>query len=364
MRRRLPPTDDAPAGTGRRESPAAVGTGRGAAGRGAAGLQGSGQATSNWQGFRANPSLPEPLYHQIFVMLRERILDGSFAPGARFPSESEIEAALAVSRITARRALEELAARGLIERAQGRRSTVAPYRPRTRLLAGVEGMIENNRRMGDLTTVELLERADVPAGPELSQQLRVKQGEPVQRSVRVRSIDGLPFSYAITHLPRRVARLIQAERMSTEPLIELLEQAGIEIGRAEQTISARSATGEVARALHVDVGSALLESERVVFDSADRPVEAIQVLYRPDVYRYAVDLHRTHSEGGRVWSSNATAVNARDAAGDRGIAKGTAGAPRSAAKRAADRIAPVKPTSPGAAKPRAARPRTQRPPGR
>jgi GntR family transcriptional regulator len=267
-------------------------------------------------------------------MLRERILDGSFAPGSSFPSESEIEGALSVSRITARRALDELAARGLILRGQGRRSTVAPYRPRTRLLAGVEGMIENNRRMGDLTTVELLERADVPAGPELFKQLRLKRGELVQRSVRVRSIEGVPFSYAITHLPRRVAGLIQAERMSTEPLIELLERAGIVIGRAEQTISARNATSEVARALHVDVGSALLESERVVYDSADRPVEAIQVLYRPDVYRYAVDLRRAQSEEGRVWSSHA------------GWAE------------------PVRPTRPDAATPRAARPRKPQPPGK
>lgn len=298
------------------------------------GPEGSNPDPGSWRSFRTNSALPEPLYHQIFAMLRERILDGSFAPGSSFPSESELEAALSVSRITARRALDELAARGLILRGQGRRSTVAPYRPRTRLLAGVEGMIENNRRMGDLTTVELLEQADVPAGPELLKQLRLKRGELVQRSVRVRSIEGVPFSYAITHLPRRVAGLIQAERMSTEPLIELLERAGIVIGRAEQTISARNATSEVARALHVDVGSALLESERVVYDSADRPVEAIQVLYRPDVYRYAVDLRRTQSEEGRVWSSDAGWV------------------------------APLRSTRADAATPRVARPRKPQRPGK
>lgn len=312
-------------------------------------------ASGPWQRFRINAALPEPLYHQIFAMLRERILDGSFAPGSSFPSESEIESALCVSRITARRALDELAARGLIIRGQGRRSTVAPYRPRTRLLAGVEGMIENNRRMGDLTTVELLERADVPAGPELLQQLRLKRGELVQRSVRVRSIEGVPFSYAITHLPRRVARLIRAERMSTEPLIELLERAGIVIGRSEQTISARNATSEVARALHVDIGAALLESERVVFDDADRPVEAIQVLYRPDVYRYAVDLRRTQSEEGKIWSS--TTPRSSDKVRLPSMRSEDGGA-------LADSMGPVTPKRPDAAKPRAARPRMPQPPGK
>jgi GntR family transcriptional regulator len=282
-----------------------------------------------WQSFRANPALPEPLYHQIFSMLRDRILDGGFAPDTPFPSESEIESHLGVSRITARRALDELAARGLIRRGQGRRSTVSPYRPRTRLQAGVEGMIENNRRMGDLTTVHLLERADVLAGVEVARQLQIRKGETVERSVRVRSLDGVPFSYAITHLPRRVARMIRAERMSAEPLIELLEQAGIQIGRAEQIISACAATPEVARALQIEPGTALLESERVVYDTEGRPVEAILVLYRTDMYRYAVDLRRTPSAEGPIWQQGS-----------------------------------VKPATEGAVTPRTARPRRPQPPGK
>lgn len=275
-----------------------------------------------WQAFRVNPDLPEPLYFQIFSILRDRILDGSFPPGQDFPSEHEIQSALGVSRITARRSLDELAARGLILRLQGRRSTVAPYRPRTRLLAGVEGMIENNRLMGDLTTVKLLEHATVPASADIAQRLRLRRGDPVLRSVRVRSIDGVPFSHAVTHLPGRVARLIESERMSSEPLIELLERAGITIGRAEQVILAQSASAEVARALHVETGTALLESDRLVFDVQERPVEAILVLYRPDMYRYAVDLRRTPSASGPVWSSGALSSTTRDAATPR------AGSPR------------------------------------
>jgi GntR family transcriptional regulator len=126
-----------------------------------------------------------------------------------------------------------------------------------------------------------------------------------------------------------VARLIRSERMSTEPLIELLERAGITIGRAEQVILARSASPEVARALHVEPGTALLESERLVFDDQDRPVEAIRVLYRPDIYRYAVDLRRTPSDSGPVWSTDALSA-----------------------------------ASPGAATPTARSPRRPRPPGR
>lgn len=245
-----------------------------------------------------------PLYHQVFSLLRDCVLDGTFAPGDAFPSESEIQRKLQISRITARRALDEIAARGLITRQQGRISRVAPYKPSTRLIAGVEGMIENNRRMGDETSVVLLEHELVPASEEVCQKLKVRRGERVLWTVRVRSIDGVAFSYAVTYLPPFVARHIEAEELSSRPLIELLESAGVRIGRAEQKISAVAATTEVGRALHIEPGSPLLFSERVVYDDSDRPVELIAVQYRPDVYQYGVELRRARSTSGNVWATS------------------------------------------------------------
>jgi len=257
----------------------------------------------DWTKFRTNKSLPSPLYHQIFSFLRDRILTGAFDSGAVFPSESQLEAALKVSRITARRALEELAARGLIVRTQGKQSIVALYRPGTQLVAGVEGMIENNRRMGDSTTVELLAHEQVPASAEVATKLKVKHKALVLWSVRVRRLNNIPFSYAVTHLPAFVSQQVKAEQMSTRPLIDLLERAGIVIARAEQVISAVQATPEVARALHVEPGAALLLSERIVYDRFERPVELICVQYRPDLYQYGVELKRTTSAKGNRWAS-------------------------------------------------------------
>jgi GntR family transcriptional regulator len=91
--------------------------------------------------------------------------------------------------------------------------------------------------------------------------------------------------------------------MSSKSLLELLEKAGVVIGRAEQIISAQQATSEVARALHVEINTALLVSERIVYDQSDRPVEWIEVQYRPDIYQYGVDLQRTQSSEGNTWAT-------------------------------------------------------------
>ena len=54
--------------------------------------------------------LPTPLYHQMFTLLRDRILSGDIPCGSRIPTEFDLAEAFGVSRITAKRALDELAA--------------------------------------------------------------------------------------------------------------------------------------------------------------------------------------------------------------------------------------------------------------
>ena len=75
------------------------------------------------------------------------------------------------------------------------------------------------------------------------------------------------------------------------------------IGRARQSISARLADAEVARLLQVDVGSALLAVQRLVFDADDRPVQWLQGLYRPDRYQYQMQLSRVGGIDAKLWVS-------------------------------------------------------------
>jgi GntR family transcriptional regulator len=72
--------------------------------------------------------------------------------------------------------------------------------------------------------------------------------------------------------------------------LQLLEEAGVELGRARQTISARQADAVVARELDVAIGTALLQVRRLVYDSQDRPVQWLEGLYRPDRYEYQMEV--------------------------------------------------------------------------
>jgi GntR family transcriptional regulator len=252
--------------------------------------------------FAVDKTLPAPLYHQVYTALRDRIFDGTYHPGGRLPSETELIDLFGVSRITVRRALDELSTRGLVLREQGRYTQVAPYRPGASLRASVEGLIENNLRMAEQTTVEVVEFDYVPADKEVGEALQISQGDIVQWAIRVRSLETVPFSYIVTYLPEQIARTFRRQDLSSTPFLVLLERCGVSVVRAEQTITAVSADRVVAKALQVEPGTALLQVLRKVYDAEDRPVQFLSVQYRPDMYRYDMSLERTNGPEGRIWA--------------------------------------------------------------
>ena len=73
----------------------------------------------------------------------------------------------------------------------------------------------------------------------------------------------------------------------------------------DQTISATLADTLVAPRLKVRVGSPLLSVTRTVADQNGRPVEYINILYRPDRYQYRMKLARVQGIAAKLWSPTA-----------------------------------------------------------
>jgi GntR family transcriptional regulator len=255
--------------------------------------------------------MPVPKYHQVYLVLREQLGDGRFADG--LPGELQLAEGFGVARVTVRKALERLAAEGLIARAPGRGTTplapVAPVAPAAPAPAAshaqLTGLLENLVSMGLRTAVRVLSCDVVPATETLAQRLQIARGDPVQKAVRVRSTPEGPLSHITTWVPAALARGFGREELSQRPILLLLEAQGVRIGRAEQSLSARLADADVAPPLEVAVGSALLSVNRLIFDVDERPVQWLQGLYRPDRYQYEMQLSRVGDIDAKVWVSKA-----------------------------------------------------------
>lgn len=246
--------------------------------------------------------LGEAKAKQVYLVLRDRILSGAVGFGSKLPTENELAQFHGVSRVTVRRALGELARERLIERRPSAGTRVI-YRPAPApITADISGVLANLADMGRRTAVELLAFDYVPAEGAVAQALGVGPDQLLQRSVRVRSVDGLPFSYLTTHVPESISVTFTRHELATRPLLDLLERAGVKVEHARQRISAGLATPDVAKALGVRTGSPLIELVRVVHDQAGRGVEHLHALYRPDRYAFEIDLVRSGAAKTKAWS--------------------------------------------------------------
>ncbi|HEV2565193.1 MAG TPA: GntR family transcriptional regulator [Microvirga sp.] len=254
----------------------------------------------------------EPLKaRRIYLLLRERILNGALEPGSRLPGELSIAAEYGVSRVTVRRALDTLAIDGLIDRRPGSGTFVREGNSVQPIVADLSNVLSHLVEMGRRTSVRLLSFAYVTPSESVAGSLGLEPGERAQRSIRVRLIDGAPFSYLVTHVPERIGVTYSEADLASMPLLGLLERSGIMVEEASQSIGATLAGPDVAEALGLEIGSPLLSLTRVVWDPSGQGVEHLHALYRPDRYSFHMDLVRTGAAGARRWNPVAKPVTVR-----------------------------------------------------
>lgn len=246
-------------------------------------------------------SLPTPLYHQIYLLIRERIRSGALAAGTTLPGEQELARTLHVSRITVKRALNELAGDRLVTRHRGRGTIVAGDAVIPMVRGSFDNLLDSLKIMGLETELELLDVREMAADAMVAERLDLEPGAPVQLAVRLRKLKGEPFSHLVTYVPADIAARYTREELASTPLLKLLQRAGAEVTEAEQWIGAAAAPPQIALALNVDIGSPLLRIERVMRAARGRPVQFICGHYRPDRFQYHFTTHRRQRSGRTSW---------------------------------------------------------------
>jgi GntR family transcriptional regulator len=260
--------------------------------------------------------MPLPKYHQVYLVLREQLHEGKFSQGV--PSELALMQHFSVARVTVRRALAQLAQEGLISREPGRgtRSLLRRNNPHSNKetsnqthKAQLTGLLENLVSMGLRTSVKVLSIARIPAPLDISSSLQIHQDEFVQKAQRVRFTKEGPLSHITTWVPEAIASGFGKKELESKPILVLLEESGVKVGRAQQSISAKLADANVSQHLEVAIGSALLSVNRLIFDIDDKPIQWLHGLYRPDRYEYQMQLSRVGSIDAKVWVSKELSAN-------------------------------------------------------
>jgi GntR family transcriptional regulator len=243
-----------------------------------------------------------PLYHQIYLILKSRILDGEYGPGDYLPGERDLEALFQVSRITAVRALNELASEGLVVRERGRGTRVqfvargivarGPVETMPELSgASPRDVVESLYKKG-WASVTVYEFKYIKATRPVAEALRLREGDLVQFAERVWRAEKKPFTYVMTYVPEDIGRQWGRKELEKLPLGTLLEKHGVRVTLVQEQVMATLADMHLSQRLEVSAGSPILKINRIAFDANNRPVEFVTGFYPPDRYQYEVTLPR------------------------------------------------------------------------
>jgi len=229
---------------------------------------------------------PVPLYHQLEEILLQQIQDGAVEPGEALPGEKELEAQYGVSRITVRRALRELAARGFISRQAGRGTFVLPRKVEHHSL-GIGGIWDDLAAFGMDVEWTILQCEMQPAPSHIARKLGIEEGQLLFYVQRLVLADGEPFSMTTGYHHFEEGITFTREELEGDSIYRLLESKyGIALGRVERVMEATLALEHEAEQLDVRLNSPMLLVELSVYDRQGRLISFRKNVYRGDRYKY------------------------------------------------------------------------------
>lgn len=198
----------------------------------------------------------KPRYQQVKDLIIGRISRGELRVNDRVPSENELVDAMAVSRMTANRALRELTDEGYVQRVAGRGTFVADFRARSHVLE-VHDIAAEIERRGHRHSAKVIRQSRQHARGKIAEALRVEQGTDVFHLLLVHYENRTPVQLEDRHILAIFARdCLEQDFEAQTPSAYLTSISPL--AAAEQTVRANMPNAAVRGHLRMRVGEPCL----------------------------------------------------------------------------------------------------------
>lgn len=233
-----------------------------------------------------------PKYYILKKVLEEKIENEEFPADEPIPSEWELMEMYQVSRITVRKAVDELVNEGYLHKIQGK-GTYVKTDERSSNLFAITSCTEDVVRMGMKPTKKVMVAELVYANAKRAKALEITQEERVFMLGRILFADQEPLNYTVTFLPEKLFPGIDRHSFDRESLYQVLqEEYGVRLTKARRTIEAILARDEVAEYLDIEEGSPIILFRCVTYgivNGKEIPVENFKCYYRTDKFKFYID---------------------------------------------------------------------------
>lgn len=226
------------------------------------------------------PSLA--LYEQVKEHIVRKIQDGSWPAGHRLPSEHELVVQFDISRMTANRALRELAAQGRVVRVAGVGSFVAENKPQSTLLQ-IANIASEIRARGHDYGYQLITAERIALSADVAAWLDLRSGESVFHSICLHLENGVPVQLEDRYVnPRVVPDYLDLDLANLQPSEYLVRN--VPFDQIEHLVDAVLPTAEQAVRLVMPAAEPCLLLTRRTW-TRTVPVTLVRCLHPASRYR-------------------------------------------------------------------------------
>lgn len=222
-----------------------------------------------------------PLHHQIYLHLRAQILDGSWVGREGFPGEEDLARQFGVSAVTARTALNRLAADGFIQRSRGRRPKVVREPDHSRR-DNAPAVIQTSIGAPRAFTYRVLSRGEGVAPLEACEAFGLPPGSDLWLYSRLRTYRGRPHSVTLNAQRIELGRSLPIDKLRKLPMTQVLRDAGVKFAYLRRRITASLPPPHIAAQLGVMLHDPTLVYTFTHHDSKDLVVQWVRIWVRHD----------------------------------------------------------------------------------
>lgn len=243
--------------------------------------------------FRIDRKANLPLYDLIEQNFRELVTSGRLRSGNAIPSEWELADSYGVSRLTVRRALDDLSRQGWLERRHGV-GTFVTNPTVTQIAPSKLSFTEQMRAIGRKPSSRLVHIQVIHALANLAARLKLQEGDPIIEIVRVRLADGEPVLLETTYLSQtRFPGLEQAEELAHASLYEMLgSRYQTYVASMDQILEPVLLSKSEAKYLETQAGTPAIKSEVLALTGEGDPIEYTSSVTRGDKCKFFFSFRR------------------------------------------------------------------------
>lgn len=228
-----------------------------------------------------------PLYHQIVADLKDQINRNELKKGDKLPTEKWLNEHYGVSRVTVRKALEDLTEQGYLEKRPNKGCFVS--QPKfEKDLSRMRSMHQELLASGITPTSKIISYQEVQADPWILSHLKCAEDETVLVIKRIRFADERPFAEQTIYLPKSLFGDFNPWLLRDHSLHDVMqEQYGVEIRYSTQSVNATTPTKERMKELELSNEKPILHIGSTVYTTDDKVCEYSDTYHVTDVVRYS-----------------------------------------------------------------------------